>query len=126
MSADQQYELGTGFLELVLEDRIVFFIDRRKDIREANFKYDFVQRDQKVLLKDGGIYYINNKKALFKLLNPDQKKKVSRSKLIEHGFDFNYFTSIYTTKAGAIYYFVYDQGYLPLEGDYYALVKRES
>jgi len=25
-----------------------------------------------------------------------------------------------------IYYFVYDQGYLPLEGDYYALVKRDS
>ena len=63
---------------------------------------------------------------ILETLNPDQKKKVSRSKLIEYGFDFNYFTSIYTTKAGAIYYFVYDQGYLPLEGDYYALVKRES
>jgi hypothetical protein len=50
---------------------------------------------------------------------------VSRSKLIEKGFDFNYFTSIYTTKTGNVYYFVYDQGYLPLDGDYYALVKRE-
>lgn len=58
-------------------------------------------------------------------LNPDQKTKVSRSKLIEKGFDFTYFTSIYTTKVGTIYYFVYDQGYLPLESDFYALVKRE-
>ena len=41
------------------------------------------------------------------------------------GFDFNYFTSIYTTKSGTIYYFIYDQGYLPLENQYYALVKRE-
>ena len=57
---------------------------------------------------------------------PDQKTKVSRSKLIEKGFDFSYFTSIYQTKAGTIYYFVYDQGYLPLEGDFYALVKRDN
>lgn len=59
-------------------------------------------------------------------LNPRQKSKASRSKLIELGFDFNYLTSIYTTKAGKIYYFVYDQGYLPLENDYFALVKRDS
>ncbi|MGK0323070.1 MAG: hypothetical protein ACJAR4_001102, partial [Psychroserpens sp.] len=55
-----------------------------------------------------------------------QKKKISKARLVEKGFDFNYFTSIYTTKAGTIYYFVYDQGYLPLEHEYYALVKRES
>ena len=59
-------------------------------------------------------------------LNPNKKTKCSRAKLIEKGFDFNYFTSIYTTKAGTTYYFVYDQGYLPLEGDYYALVKRDD
>ena len=59
-------------------------------------------------------------------LNPNQKTKCTRGKLIESGFDFNYFTSIYTTKAGKVYYFVYDQGYLPLDDDYFALVKRES
>lgn len=59
-------------------------------------------------------------------LNPNSKTKVSKSKLDAADFDFNYFTSIYTTKAGKIYYFVYDQGYLPLEGDFFALVKRDS
>ncbi|RSK41355.1 hypothetical protein [Mangrovimonas spongiae] len=59
-------------------------------------------------------------------LNPNQKTKVSRSKLIEKGFDFNYITTLYTTKVGKTYYFVYDQGYLPLEDDYFALVKREN
>ncbi len=58
-------------------------------------------------------------------LNPEEKTKTTRDKLIQQGFDFNLFTSIYTTKAGTVYYFVYDQGYLPLEGDYYALVKRK-
>jgi len=57
-------------------------------------------------------------------LNPDEKCKVSKQKLDIEGFDFNNFTSIYTTKTGNIYYFVYNQGYLKLENDYFALVKR--
>lgn len=57
-------------------------------------------------------------------LNPTDKTKTSKTKLLAKGFNFEYFTSIYTTKAGTVYYFVYDQGYLPLEGDFYALVKR--
>ncbi|MDY8137001.1 hypothetical protein [Aquimarina sp. 2201CG5-10] len=59
-------------------------------------------------------------------LNPYEKTKSTKSKMIAKGFDFNYFTSIYTTKTGNIYYFVYDQGYLPLENEFYALVKRNS
>ncbi len=57
-------------------------------------------------------------------LNPEEKTKVPKSRLDALDFDFTYFTSIYTTKAGTVYYFIYDQGYLPLEGDYFALVKR--
>ena len=57
-------------------------------------------------------------------LNPAGKTSVSRSKLLSNGFDFEYFTNIYTTKTGNRYHFVYDQGYLKLENDYYALVKR--
>jgi len=57
-------------------------------------------------------------------LNPTDKTKTTKAKLLSKGFNFENFTSIYTTKTGTIYYFVYDQGYLPLEGDYYALVKR--
>ncbi|MBQ4818967.1 DUF2116 family Zn-ribbon domain-containing protein [Aquimarina sp. MMG016] len=59
-------------------------------------------------------------------LNPNEKTKTTRTKLIAKGFDFTHFTSIYTTKTGNIYYFVYDQGYLPLENEFYALVKRNS
>lgn len=57
-------------------------------------------------------------------LNPNDKTKASKSKLMTRGFNFEYFTNIYTTKSGNVYYFVYDQGYLALEGNYYALVKR--
>lgn len=57
-------------------------------------------------------------------LNPNDKTKVSKTKMLAKGFNFENFTSIYTTKVGTVYYFVYDQGYLPLEGDLYALVKK--
>ncbi|MFZ0490365.1 MAG: hypothetical protein WBV11_06005 [Salegentibacter sp.] len=57
-------------------------------------------------------------------LNPTDKTKTSKTKLLAKGFNFEYFTSIYTTKTGTVYYFIYDQGYLPLDNGYYALVRR--
>ncbi len=59
-------------------------------------------------------------------LNPKDKCKVSKSQLVIKGFDFNLFTSIYTTKVGTTYYFCYNQGYLALENDFYALVNRTT
>lgn len=58
-------------------------------------------------------------------LNPNGKTTVPRKKLLAKGFDFELITSIYTTKTGNVYYFTYDQGYLQLENDIYALVKRD-
>lgn len=57
-------------------------------------------------------------------LNPKDKTKSTKTRMLSKGFNFEYFTNIYTTKTGNIYYFVYDQGYLPLDGGYYALVRR--
>ncbi|MFW5804482.1 MAG: hypothetical protein ACOCWG_04570 [bacterium] len=58
--------------------------------------------------------------------NPDGKTKIHKKKLVNQGFNFNYFTNIYKTKTGNIYYFCYEHGYLPLENDFFALVKREE
>ncbi len=58
-------------------------------------------------------------------LNTEGKSKTTRSKLMSKGFDFEFFTSIYNTKTGNTYYFLYDQGYRILEDDYYMLVKKE-
>ena len=49
-----------------------------------------------------------------------------KSKLTELGFSFEYFTSIYTTKTGTQYHFVYDQGYMFLENDWLLLVKKNN
>lgn len=58
-------------------------------------------------------------------LNPDGKVRVSRSILTSRGFDFNLFTGILNTKTGNTYYFLYDQGYMILENEYYMLVRKE-
>ena len=59
-------------------------------------------------------------------LNPEEKSKAHKNKLLEKGFNFSYFTNTYTTKKGATYYFCYEQGYLPLENDFYFLVMRKE
>lgn len=59
-------------------------------------------------------------------LNPNEKAKVSRTKLQMKGFNFDYFTNTYTTKANRIYYYCYDQGYLPIEDDYFFLVLKKD
>jgi len=58
-------------------------------------------------------------------LNTNDKTTINRSRLSLVGFDFQLYTSIYTTQNNTIYYFVYDQGYRLLENDWYVLVKRK-
>lgn len=57
-------------------------------------------------------------------LNTKGKTKVTRLRLYDKNFDFNFFTSIYITKAGKIYYYLYDQGYLELDEDHYLLIQK--
>ncbi|MEQ8530573.1 MAG: hypothetical protein RIB86_01895 [Imperialibacter sp.] len=49
--------------------------------------------------------------------------KVHRDKLTQGGFQFRYMTHNYTNRKGNIYYYCYDYGYLPLENDWFLVVK---
>lgn len=59
-------------------------------------------------------------------LNPDGKKKVNREELIRNGFNFDYFTDIYTTKTDKEYRYCYDQGYLEISPGWYILVEKKD
>ena len=83
-----------------------------------------VDADSKNLIRNTNNRLKKNYKILTEL-NSTGKTKVTRSKLIDYNFDFNNFTSIYTTKTGNVYFYIYNQGYLKLENDYYLLIKRE-
>lgn len=83
-----------------------------------------LNRDSKNIVRT-----INNRlrknHRILEVLNTKDKTKVTGTTLQKHGFLFDYFTGNYTTKTGSVYYYIYDQGYLPLDHDFYLLVKRE-
>lgn len=56
----------------------------------------------------------------------EEMGKASREKLVEHGFQFKFVTHLYTNKKGNTYFFCYDMGYLPLENDWFLIVKRKE
>jgi len=69
-----------------------------------------------------------NRKVLQEILSIaiEGKIKVSEKKLHDKSFNFNYHTNIYKTKTGTLYYFCYEYGYLPLENNFYMIVKRSG
>ncbi len=69
---------------------------------------------------------LRKNRRILKDLTPEGKAKVKKQMLQSKGFDFKYFTHIYKTKEGKVYYFCYEHGYLPLENDYFALVVNKS
>ena len=82
-----------------------------------------VNRDSKNLIRNTNNRLRKNYKILSEL-NPSGKTKVMKHKLIQNNFDFGLFTSVYTTRTGSRYHYVYDQGYLELENDYYLLIRK--
>lgn len=67
-----------------------------------------------------------NRRILQDIMMGADTAKSTRNKMLEKGFNFTYHTSTYTTKKGATYIFCYDLGYLPLDNDYFFLVKRKE
>lgn len=70
---------------------------------------------------------LKNRKILESVL-PDSEEtaKANRDKLMRLGFQFKYLTHIYTTKTGKNYFYCYDYGYLPLDNDWFLIVKKKE
>jgi len=66
-----------------------------------------------------------NRRVLLEL-NTDGKTRVTRDKLSVKGFDFQYYTSTYTTKEGSLYKFCYEQGYLEMDKNFFLLVVKKD
>lgn len=59
-------------------------------------------------------------------LVPQDKYTAHKDMLTKRGFNFEFFTNTYTTKTGKVYYFCYEMGYLPLDNNFYAVVRRSD
>jgi hypothetical protein len=68
-----------------------------------------------------------NRRILEDLLpDTEDMTKANREKLLGKGFNFKYSTHTYTNKKGNTYFFCYEYGYLPLEHDWFLIVKRKE
>jgi hypothetical protein len=67
-----------------------------------------------------------NRRILEELLGKEDMVKQTKSNLINKGFQFHYHTHQYVNKKGNVYYFCYEYGFLPLEGEWYLIVKRKE
>jgi len=85
--------------------------------KQNAFQNNFIRNINNILKK--------NRRILIEL-NPNGKSKTDKETLLEMGFNFSYFTNQYSTKAGSTYHFVYEQGYLELAKEKYALVVRNK
>lgn len=52
--------------------------------------------------------------------------KVNQAKLLEKGFQFKYHTHLYQTKTEKTYFYCYEYGYLPLDNNWYLIVKKDG
>lgn len=80
-----------------------------------------MNKDENAYMKNVNNRLRKNRRIL-KELNPDGKAKVKKQTLQARGFNFKFFTNVYTTKEGKVYYFCYEYGYLPIDNDFFALV----
>lgn len=69
---------------------------------------------------------LKNRRILEALLGEEEMKKTTKDKLLQQGFQFKYATHTYTNKKGDTYVFCYEYGYLPLDHDWFLIVKRKQ
>ncbi len=71
-------------------------------------------------------HILRKNRRILEKCNPSGKVTVDGLRLAEEGFNFHYYTNVYETKKGSIYFFCYDYGYLKLENDQYMLVQKQD
>lgn len=69
---------------------------------------------------------LTKNRRILQEMNPDGKKKTHKDKLLKKGFDFDFYTNSYITKAGDTYRFCYEHGYLLLDEGFVLLVERND
>lgn len=86
-------------------------IDRKYCDAQCRATYHNSQRQE----QEQGVRQINDilKKnwKILKMLNPTGHSTIRKTFLDEHGYNFNYFTNVYRTSSGRVYYFCYDIGF---------------
>lgn len=84
-----------------------------------------LNRDTTNLVRNINNILRRNRRMLASLVADGKTKTITKQKLADKGFNFNYFTHNLITKKGT-YFFVYEYGYIYLEDDFLMLVKSDN
>ena len=105
-------------------------INGRSDRKFCN---DYCRNSYNNKLRSGSNKQINQinrvlrkNRAILEKLHPGVQSNIHYHNMLQAGFNFNFMTNISTTKTGETCYFCYDYGYLPMDNDYYTLVKKSE
>lgn len=82
------------------------------------------EESNKNVRKINGI--LRKNRRIMEELNPKGKVNIDGISMAEKGFNFHYYTNIYTTQKGGQYFFCYDFGYIKLENDQYMIVRKQD
>ena len=102
---------------------------------DKKFCDDYCRNDYNNQLKAGDnnlVRNINNalrkNRRILEALLPvnEEMAKANKDKLLQKEFQFKYVTHTYTNKKGNTYFFCYEYGYLPLENDWFLIVRRKE
>ena len=102
---------------------------------DKKFCDDFCRNTYNNQLKSGDNNYVRNvnnclrrNRRILEAILPETEKmvRISKDKLLQQGFQFKYLTHNYKNAKGNIYFFCYDYGYLPLEQDWYLVVRNSN
>jgi predicted nucleic acid-binding Zn ribbon protein len=69
---------------------------------------------------------LRKNRRILATMNVHQKTKVPKKKLLQAGFNFEYYTNVYETRKGSKYFFCYDQGYLTIDDKFLTLVVKQD
>ena len=69
---------------------------------------------------------LRKNRRILEKLNHAGKRTIDAIILAEEGFNFHYFTNVFSTKNGGQYYFCYEYGYRKIENDQCILVIKQD
>ena len=79
------------------------------------------------IVKEVNSILIKNRKILEMFVGIEKDTgKTTKQQLLQLGFLFSFFTNTYTNRTGKTYYYCYDYGYLPLDHNWYLIVKQKN
>ena len=102
--------------------QIVGRLDKKFCSDQCRYLYNNKRKRQHEVAIQNVNRILRKNRSVLKSLNPVGKTTVRRALLENLGFDFNFFTHVYRTKSGQLYYFVYEYGYMLEEQEKVVLV----